>query len=1563
MADFGAFLKGAEAVCGHNILHHDLQYVGIALESAGLDASCAIDTLYLSPLLFPEVPYHALVKDDKLWPDQENDPLADAIRARDLYYDELNAFAKLPISKRQILYWLLKELPEFQGFFRYVPVLPRPDSLLALIQDFFSGRLCANAPLDKLAARQPAELAYALSLADVQDAGSITPPWVLRNFPRVERVLADIRATPCTGCPYCDEALNVRRGLKRFFGFNEFRSYDGKPLQELAAQAAIEDRSLLAIFPTGGGKSVTFQVPALMAGEISRSLTIVIAPLQSLMKDQVDNLARQMITSAVTINGTLNPVERAAAFEQVASGKASLLYISPESLRSPSIERLLMGRRIARFVIDEAHCFSSWGQDFRVDYLYIGEFIQRIGRLKRLETPIPVSCFTATAKQRVIDDIRQYFRNCLGIQMEVFRSGTGRRNLHYQVIEKADDEEKYQAMRELIAHRAVPTIVYVSRTRKAEELARRLAEDGFAARAYHGKMEVTAKQENQEAFIQGSISVMLATSAFGMGVDKQDVQLVIHFDISDSLENYVQEAGRAGRDQRLTAECYILFTEEDLDKHFILLNQTKIDAKQVQQVWKAIKEMTRFRTTLSQSALDIARRAGWSAPDQEVETRVKTAIAALENAGYVKRMQNQARVYADSIQVRTAQEAIDRIQQSTTFHGKQTEQAVRIIKALIGAKNRKAYADQTAESRIDYLADHLGIPDYEVIEVVTLLRQEGILADHKDLQAFLKGSAKSAVQDALEQMIRLENFLFLRINETAGIYNLKVLNEQAQAAGITHSSIGRIRMLLTFWFLKNWLQRIPHPLAPHQVKMSWIQPRELLEEKIRRRQHLARFIIGYLFDLAQRTSAAESPVSEKQHQLVHFSVLELQTAYPPNLFMAPATAAEVEDTLLFLLKMELIRLEGGFLLVYQRMIIQRIEENMRKQYTRDDHEKLASYYENRVQQIHIVGEYAKKILQDYQGALEFVQDYFSLNYYDFLKKYFPGSRQDEIKRSITAKKFKQVFGTLSPEQLAIIRDRESPFVFVAAGPGSGKTRVLVHKLAALLLMEEIKAEQLLMLTFSREAATEFKKRLYALIGNAAGYVDIKTFHAFCFDLLGKRGTLEQSNNVIGEAIGRIRSGEVESASITRTVVVIDEAQDMNSAELELIQILMEHNEGMRLIAVGDDDQNIFEFRGADVGRLQAFLDTHHAKQYLLLENYRSARNLVEFSGQFAATIRQRLKTAPGYAHTAENGELRLFSYRSSNLVVPLVNDLDTMALAGSTAVLTRTNEQAVQVLGLLRARGYPAQLIQANEGFSLFNLLEIRYFYNELIRLDASPILDDAVWEEAKASLKRYAASSSNQMLVLQLIQDFEAANPRKKFRTDFESFVLESRMEDFYREQGETILISTIHKAKGKEFDNVIVLAEGFDCTTDIQRRQLYVGMTRARRSLTVHMQSGIMNKFWTDGLQQFHDSDTYLPPSQLALQLTHRDLWLDFFIGRSQVVSSLVAGAPLLLHGDELRDVQQRTVGKLSTAGKQKLEELLSKAYRFESGHVNHLVYWRKEELPEEVLIALPMLYFRKD
>ena len=1564
ISDFIKYLNGTRFICGHNIFNHDLKFIHQAINDAGIKNPEIIDTLFLSPLLFPCKPYHNLLKDDKLQTEDTNNPLNDSIKAKDLFFDEIAAFQQTDESLQKIFYLLLSNQKEFKSFFKFIDFKSNETDIESIIRLKFHSTICKHANLGKIIDEHPIELAYCLALINVNDKYSITPPWVLKSYKDVERIMFLLRSSPCLqGCPYCDKALDIYNSLENFFGFDSYRKFGGEPLQERAVKAAVDNKSILAVFPTGGGKSLAFQIPALMSGINSRGLTIVISPLQSLMKDQVDNLEKAGITDAVTINGLLDPIERAKSFERVENGSASILYISPESLRSKTIEHLLLGRKIVRFVIDEAHCFSAWGQDFRVDYLYIGDFIKSIQEKKNLDEGIPVSCFTATAKQKVIEDIRNYFFDKLALELEIFKSKTSRENIKYRVFQNKDEEEKYNKLRDLLDSKNCPAIIYVSRTRKAYLLAERLTKDGYVAKPYHGKMDKKEKSENQDAFINGEVRIIVATSAFGMGVDKKDVGMVIHFEISDSLENYIQEAGRAGRDESVTADCYVLFNEDDLSKHFILLNQTKLSIKEIQQVWKAIKYITKFRSKVSNSALEIARKAGWDDNIVQIESRVTTAIAALEEAGYLKRGQNAPRIFANSILSKNAMEAIDKIKASEKFNEDQKINAIRIIKKLFSSKSRKQTEDEVAESRVDYISDHLGIVKEEVINIINLLREEKILADTKDLTAFIKrGEKKDRSLKIVESFGKIENFLYPVFEEKEKAFHLKELNEQAEEYGCKDVTPNKIKTVINFWAIKNWIKRQSEDFSRNHLRVVYIQPKQSLKDKLEKRHELAKFIIEYL----HKKSEENIPETEadKDQILVEFSVHELKEAYNSSslLIRADISIDDVEDTLFYLSRIDAIKIEGGFLVVYNRLTIERIEKDNKRRYKTDDYQKLNQFYENKVQQIHIVGEYAKKMINDYKDALQFVEDYFQLNYASFLNKYFKGSRQNEIKRSLTPAKFKQLFGELSPAQLKIINDNRSKYIVVAAGPGSGKTRILVHKLASLLLMEDVKHEQLLMVTFSRSAATEFKKRLIKLIGNAASFVEIKTFHSYCFDLLGKIGSIEKSDKIIRNAIEKIRNKEVEANRITKTVLVIDEAQDMDADEFELINVLMEQNEEMRVIAVGDDDQNIYEFRGSDSKYLEQFITKKEAVKYELIENYRSKNNLVNFTNQFVERINHRLKTTPIIARQADNGKIKLVTCQSLYLFTPLVNDILSTDISGTSCVLTKTNEEALQITGLLLKNRMPAKLIQTNDEFSLYNLVEVRYFLEQLNLSDEFYVITDEIWNNAKRKFNDKFKNSSKADICISIIKDFEGSNPKKKYKSDLEVFIRESRLEDFTTANGETIFVSTMHKAKGKEFDNVFLMLDNFNISTDEKKRQLYVAMTRAKKNLTIHTNSNYLDGIQAEELEKVIDTNEFLPPDQLVMQLTHRDVWLSYFKNRQKLVSKLKSGDYLTVNVDECLNSYGVSVLKFSKQYQEQIEKMKEAHYEIIKARVNFIVYWLDEEAQKEIKVILPIIYFKK-
>ncbi len=1551
-ADFDRFVSSAEYLCGHNIIHHDLQYL------PKLQRRKAIDTLYLSPLLFPKRPYHKLLKDDKLQVDEFNNPLNDCIKARELFFDELNAFAALDDDLKHIYAALLSDVDEFRFFFEYVGFQSNSYDVVAGIRQRFGNSICKHSPIDEMTKRYPVELAYTLALISTADALSITPPWLLHNYPHIENVLRALCNTPChdAECWYCANRLNIHKSLLKIFGFGEFRTFDGEPMQENAVQAAVDGRSLLTIFPTGGGKSLTFQLPALMAGEAMHGLTVVISPLQSLMKDQVDNLEERGIAGAVTINGQLDPVSRANAFEQVSSGKASMLYISPEMLRSKTIERLLLKRNVVRFVIDEAHCFSSWGHDFRVDYLYIGEFIRRLQDKKSAQQPIPVSCFTATAKQKVITDICDYFDRKLGLKLDIFASSSVRKNLHYSVIYAETEDDKYNTLRGLLMANNCPAIVYVSRTRRTVELAQKLSKDGINALPFNGKMESTDKIANQNAFIANEVQVMVATSAFGMGVDKKDVGLVVHFDISDSLENYVQEAGRAGRDPRTDAKCYVLYSDHDLDKHFILLNQTKVSQSDIQQVWKAVKDFTRQRKRVCCSALEIARQAGWDDTVSDIEMRVRTAIAALEEAGYVSRGNNVPHVFATGIMVRNMDEARQRITRSALFaNDGERETAVRIIRSLISQKNTYQTQNEDAESRVDYLADILGLTKENVIGIVNIMRQDGILADSQDMMASIETSERQSVQ-TFERFAQLERFIIGELAQAETDFSYKILNENALANKIP-STVKSIRTLLYFLSIKSYIKK-KEDAHSGIVRAVLCANYEALIKRHEQRIEICRYVIKRLYN--QALSTQQSPDSSTT--TVQFSVTALLKGYleqqQNDLFAAhkQCNISDVEDALLYLQKIGALKLEGGFMVVYNAMELHRLKD-MKNRYTKSDYRMLDEFYRQKIQQIHIVGEYANLMVRDYNAALQYVSDYFQLDFKLFISKYFKGDRFAQISKNITPAKYNELFGTLSLRQREIIDDKQSKYIVVAAGPGSGKTRVLVHKLASLLLMEDVKHEQLLMLTFSRAAATEFKQRLIDLIGNAAHFVEIKTFHAFSFDLLGKVGNLEESENVVARAAQMIENGEAEQGRINKAVLVIDEAQDMDANEFALVRALMHNNDEMRLIAVGDDDQNIYQFRGSDSRYMQTLITDFGATKYELTENYRSKPAIVNFANIFVKRIANRLKTKECEAVQELGGKVDVVRYSSENLELPIVSSIAQSYNGERIGVLTNTNFEAAQVVGLLNKRGIRAKLIQSTDGFRFGNLAEVRFFVKQIEKNSNSPVISDEQWDEAKQKTINVYATSTCLDYMHEFWKAFERTN-RTKYSSDLTDFIFESNLEDFCGEEAQTVFVSTIHKAKGREFDTVHMLLDGETADTDDKLRKLYVGITRAKEQLHIHINTDI----WQ--MPTSIDPTPYPQPDEISLQLSLRDVYLGYFNTRKRLVLQQRSGQPLVYaDGFLCLPLNGERIASLSNKCRAELSDWEAKGYSVRSASISYIVAWRTQDATEETAVLLPELILGKN
>ena len=883
--------------------------------------------------------------------------------------------------------------------------------------------------------------------------------------------------------------------------------------------------------------------------------------------------------------------------------------------------------------------------------------------------------------------------------------------------------------------------------------------------------------------------------------------------------------------------------------------------------------------------MEIARQAGWDDSVSDIETRVRTALAALEQSGYLVRGNNVPHVYATGITVKNMDEARERISASVLFGSDETEKAVRIIKSLISQKHIAKAQDSEAESRIDYLADILGLSKREVISVVERMRQEGILADSKDISAYLQdaGDSERKSQMLLERFAKLEQYILNHIPDGTLRISCKQLNENAVNDGINTSKEKDIRTLLYFLTIKGYTHKKED--AAHNMEISRQTDLESTIRHFEKRLEISRFTVEWLYRLASGAEKENAP-----GKAIQFSVVELLNrikSNPQSLFgrLDDIQLEDVEEALLYLSKIGALKLDGGFLVLYNAMNIERTKDS-KSRYKQDDYRMLNEFYKQKIQQVHIVGEYANLMVRDYRAALQYVQDYFQMDYKKFVAKYFKGDRTNEIQRNLTPQKYNQLFGQLSKRQMDIISDKASRCIVVAAGPGSGKTRVLVHKLASLLLLEDVKHEQLLMLTFSRAAATEFKQRLMGLIGNAAHFVEIKTFHSYCFDLLGRIGNLEDSKNVVAKAAEMICQGEVEPNKIGKTVLVIDEAQDMGTEEHALVKALMANNEEMRVIAVGDDDQNIYEFRGSDSNHMYRLAQENGSTFAEMTENYRSARHPVDFANGFLKNIDNRIKNMPIISMRKEDGWVEVTHHQSKCMYQPLVENLLRHKDKGTSCVLTQTNEEAVILMALLRKRGINSKLIQSMDGLRFWNMMEMRYFLRYIDKRIKTPLITEELWEETKhATFSAYDRSQSL-MYVKRCVEQFEQTN-KTKYVSDFKEFVFESSAEDFCDISGTDVVVSTIHKAKGREFDDVYMLISDSYAKDAHLMRRYYVGITRAKNRLFIHTNGYCFNHLSTD--RYFTDPQQYDMPEEVVLQLSHKDVNLGFFKERKQEVLAL--------------------------------------------------------------------------
>ena len=397
--------------------------------------------------------------------------------------------------------------------------------------------------------------------------------------------------------------------LRKHFGFEEFR--EG---QEEVISTILSGNDAMVVMPTGSGKSLCYQLPALMMD----GATLVVSPLIALMKDQVDALHARGLP-ATFINSAIPETEQRARIESLRRGEYKLVYVAPERFRSSSFNAALRSVNISLFAVDEAHCVSTWGHDFRPDYLRLKHVIESLGNMRTL-------ALTATATPYVRSDIIQQ----LGLKdPQTFVSGFDRPNLSIEVVHTQREREKISRIKRLASSHSGSGIIYASTRKAVEQVGSRLKELGLSVVTYHAGMSDGQRIKAQEDFMTGRKQMIVATNAFGMGIDKAEIRFVVHYQMPGSIEAYYQEIGRAGRDG-LPSTCLLLFNYADKNTHDFFIDGSYPNGTLVRQVYDALVSTGLKRIELS--ATELTKRA-----QQKNEMAVNSALYLLERAGHIER--------------------------------------------------------------------------------------------------------------------------------------------------------------------------------------------------------------------------------------------------------------------------------------------------------------------------------------------------------------------------------------------------------------------------------------------------------------------------------------------------------------------------------------------------------------------------------------------------------------------------------------------------------------------------------------------------------------------------------------------------------------------------------------------------------------------------------------------------------------------------------------------------------------------------------------------------------------